>query len=586
MTLELSVTGALTLAEVEAVAMGDAGPQVALSRYARTRLADMRQAAMAALAANPGRPIYGFNRGFGSNALFPVDQSEAVELQQKLILSHTANVGPCAPAEVVRAAMLLRAQSLAVGRSTVRPELVERLLALLNARVTPAVPRFGSVSASGDLSPLSHIAVVLMGKGRVLLDQQGRAAFGAETIDTPTYLQKAPQFGLPVFEPIALDMKEGLALNNGCQYSAAWAILAAMRMRRLLETATITTALGVQAMLGSGGPFRKELHALRRHPSAQQVAQWVYDLIGAGYPLRDTTESEKVEFDGDIQDPYNLRCAAQILGPCLDLITRAETTLTQEANSVTDNPIDLNEGPENYNLDKIVSGGHFHGMPIAVDAYGLLQAAGIMARLSNMRCARYVDARRNKGLGPQVRGDHGRPTESGLQVAEYATAGLCNHIWALAAPSHLMSISTDSGQEDHVSMAANVAMRAYEASERLAEILAVELAFASQALSVRAAQGAVATRAIDPELGPELPAPQTATWRGAARTVNVEKRWSTPLQGGHFTPSALTAGVIAKMREVFPPVAADRELAWDIMALAEKVASGEIAKACGLFARH
>lgn len=223
-----------------------------------------------------------------------------------------------------------------------------------------------------------------------------------------------------------------------------------------------------------------------------------------------------------------------------------------EASSVTDNPIDLNSAADaNYDVDLITSGGHFHGMPLAVDAYGLLQAAGIMARVSNMRCARIVDAQRNKGLGPQVRGASTDPTESGLLIAEYTTAGLCNQIWGMAMPSHLMSVSTDSGQEDHVSMGASVAIRAYEAAERLAQILAIEMAFASQAELVRAENPAEVAKAV--KLG----------------------------RAGQ--------GALSKIREAFPPWVrgGDRELTWDIENLAEQVLSGEIAQATGYgFERH
>jgi histidine ammonia-lyase len=277
----------------------------------------------------------------------------------------------------------------------------------------------------------------------------------------------------------------------------------------------------------------------------------VFELL-EGYQFRDVGTDEKYRYDRRFQDPYNLRCAAQALGPCLDLISRAEAAMTIEARSVTDNPIDLNDSLDGYDLDLITSGGHFHGMPLAVETYGLLQAAGIMARLSNQRCVRIVDAVHNKGLGPQVRGAQAKPTESGLMMMEYTSAGLCNHIWGLAQPSHLMSLSTDSGQEDHVSMAANVAMRAFEAAERLAEVLAIELAFAAQAEHVRQAEAGKVAHAL------------------------------APAALGKHTQAALKAVQMA-----FPLVDADRELSWDMMQLAEKVLSGEIVAASGYtFARH
>jgi histidine ammonia-lyase len=522
----LGLDGDLTLNAIEAVAVR--GAKVALAPAARTHLAAFRAAAEHQIAANADKRVYGLNTGFGSNFRDYVSADKLKKLQRNLILSHCAGVGPLAPAPVVRATMLLRAASLALGRSVVRPIVVQTLIDMLNAGVTPAVPRYGSVSASGDLAPLSHIAAVLIGEGKMLTES-------GEAIATGDYLKRNPG----AFRPIELEMKEGLALNNGCQYANAWGALATANMRRLIDAAALATAMHVQAMRGMGRPFRADLHALRPHAGSVQLAAWVFDLL-EGYAFRDVGTDEKFAYDGQIQDPYNLRCAAQALGPCLDLIARAQTTMEIEAQSVTDNPIDLNTGADDYSVDLITSGGHFHGMPIGVDAYGLLQAAGIMARVSNQRCVRIVDRNRNKGLGPQVRGREIDATESGMLIAEYTTAGLCNQIWGLAMPSHLMSMSTDSGQEDHVSMAANVAMRAHEASELLARVIAIELAFAAQAEHVHAELGETRT-ALAHRLAPAL----------------------------------------AEIARTFPPVEDDRELSWEIEALAERVLAGEIAAASG-----
>jgi histidine ammonia-lyase len=584
-TIVLNKGSVLTLVDVAAMAM-NAETRVTLHAGAKSYMADLRAAAEKQLAADPSRRVYGLNTGFGSNFRDYVSPEGLRQLQRNLIVSHCAGMGPPAPREVVRATMLLRARSLAEGQSLIRPIVVETLLDLLNKDIVPSVPAHGSVSASGDLAPLSHIAAVLIGEGAILLDAKGRAAFGAESVDTARYLAEASKRGLPSFTPVTLEMKEGLALNNGCQYSAAWALLAAARMRTLIETAALTTALGVQAMVGMGRPFRADLHALRPHPGAREIAAWIWQLLD-GYAFRDASADDRVAFDGEIQDPYNLRCAPQVLGACLDLIKRAETTLLCEANSVTDNPIDLNTDAASYHLDEITSGGHFHGMPVAVDAFGLLQAAGIMARLSNMRCVRYVDARRNKGLGPQVRGEAPDVTESGLLIAEYTTAGLCNEIWGLAMPSHLMSMSTDSGQEDHVSMAASVAMRAYQAASRLAEVLAIELAYASQAMITRSQNDGLVTRVLDQSLGGETPAPSQSDWGGRRRTIAFEKTWRMSLSGAELAASTLTAPAIAAIRQAFPPVERDREVSKDMMVLAAKVLSGEIADATGFrFARH
>lgn len=533
-TVTLTQTAdALTIESIEAVAEGRA--KVALGASAKQRLADFRAQAESQIQANPEKRVYGLNTGFGSNFKDYVSPEDLKQLQRNLILSHCAGVGDFAPASVVRATMLMRAASLARGHSVARPVVVETLIDMLNNNVTPAVPRFGTVSASGDLAPLSHIAAVVIGEGKVLTGK-------GEALATKDWLKVNPN----AFAPIELELKEGLALNNGCQYSNAWGALAAAMMRRLIEAAALNAALGVEVMRAMGRPFRADLHALRPHQGSQVFASWVFDLLD-GYAFRDASTDTKYAYDRRIQDPYNLRCAAQALGPCLDLIERAERTMTIEARSVTDNPIDLNMSAERYDLDLITSGGHFHGMPIAVDAYGLLQAAGVMARISNLRCARMVDAARNKGLGPQLRGPDPNPVQSGLMILEYTTAGLCNQIWGLAMPSHLMSLSTDAGQEDHVSMAANVGMRAFEAAQHLAHIFAIEMAFVAQADHVRA-------------------------------TNPAEK----PVATGKRTGDALK-----KIREHFPLVEADRELTWDIEVLAERVLSGEIAQASGFrFGRH
>jgi len=532
-TITLKHDGELSLADIEDVAHGRA--QVALDGATRALVAAFRTSAVEQLKARPEKRVYGVNTGFGSNYKDFVSPEDLKRLQRNLIVSHCAGVGEPAPAPVVRATMLLRAASLARGRSVVRPVVIETLIEMLNNGVTPVVPRDGSVSASGDLAPLSHIAAVVIGEGKVLT-----AAGPVRTAEAGAK-----------FTPIELDMKEGLALNNGCQYTNAWGALAAARMERLVDAAALSAALHVQAMRGMGRPFRADLHAMRRHAGSVTFARWVFDLLD-GYTFRDVDTDTKFAHDGVIQDPYNLRCSAQALGPCVELIQRARRTMEIEASSVTDNPIDLNSAADAaYDVDLITSGGHFHGMPLAVDAYGLLQAAGIMARVSNMRCARIVDAQRNKGLGPQVRGANTDPTESGLLIAEYTTAGLCNQIWGLAMPSHLMSVSTDSGQEDHVSMGANVAIRAYEAAERLAQILAIEMAFASQAELVRAENAAEAKKPV--ALG------------------------------------RATLGALSKIREAFPPWVrgGDRELTWDIENLAQRVLSGEIAQATGYsFERH
>ncbi len=567
-TVELAHTHRLSLEAVAAVA---AGAPVALAAPTRALLAE-RRAQIEAYVATTAQPAYGFNRGFGSNVRDKVDPERLKRLQVNLIRSHAVGVGTPAPVEVVRATMLLRAQSLVRGHSGVRPAVVEQLLAFLNAGITPLVPQLGSVAASGDLTPLSHIALALIGEGEVIVAGQRLGAAEA--------LQAAG------IAPLELEMKEGLALNNGVQFTAAFGALATLRLETLLRTAAVCTAVTAQVMLGADTPFRADLHALRPHPGSVRLARWIHALM-AGSPLREAHRPYAI--DGEIQDPYNLRCAAQILGPCWQLAERARDTLETEFQSVTDNPILLQAGEHRDDgtpwgtwsgkMVEIVSGGHFHGMPLAVDLYGLLQALGILTSLTNARCQRYVDADRNKGLGPQLKWPGAdrdlsddpellaeRATRSGMMLAEYATAGLANWIWGQALPSHLMSLPTDSGQEDHVSMGVNVAIRAYEAMPRAAEALAIELAYAAQAAALRREMRHLPSRAA-----PDTP--------GAGKTPVTW--YPIPEEARRLSPAG-EAAVAAVQRHV-PPVIEDRVLSDQFRALGEAVLVGEIAEAVGPF---
>ncbi|MEQ1930333.1 MAG: aromatic amino acid ammonia-lyase [Parvularculaceae bacterium] len=595
----------LTLDQIHAVAC--AFERVELAGPARALLQHRRDAIVKAVRADPSRPLYGFNRGFGSNVrdAMPADQLET--LQRNLILSHATCVGDPAPVAVVRAAMLLRARSLARGHSSVRPEVVEALVALLNARITPVVPMLGSVSASGDLAPLSHIALAMIGEGDVIVTD----AKGRETRKRAAAALKAAGIA-----PLKLEMKEGLALNNGCQYATAWTALAAHLMRRLIDTAAIATAFTGQVMFAADTPYRRDLHALRPHPGAQRIAERVSKLFEKS-PIRDF--HRRFDVDGEVQDPYNLRCAAQVLGACEDLVARAVRTVEIEANSVTDNPIDVSPHGQTPTAEDIVSGGHFHGMPVAVDAYGLIQAAGIAARLINMRCVRYTDAARNRGLGPQLKwpGDGSKPpekvakgrtkdrlaTENGMLIPEYVSGGVANWIWGLAMPSHLMSVSTDSGQEDHVSMAANVAIRAHDAALRLSEALAIELAYAAQAAAIRKVRLELKARPLvsEDDLGEAgvpregvRPVDITPALEKLARrdpdafeaismpTVETcERVWWRQMGAKDARLSPACERVCAEVARHFPLVDRDRYMAEDFARLAGAVRAGAIQEAAG-----
>lgn len=563
----------LRISDVMAVANGGAA---ALCQKTRAMLAARRQE-IVEFVKKANRPAYGFNRGFGHNVDVPVASENLAELQLSLIRSHSSGLGPIVPVPTVRATMLLRAHSLAQGHSGVRPEVVEAILAMLNSNVTPAVPRFGSVGASGDLAPLSHIALALMGEGECVVD--------GKCVATMKLFQER---GLTA---LTLEMKEGLALNNGVQFSNALGIIAVNDLRQLLRSATLATALTSQVMLGSDSSYGEELMALRPHPGAQVIARWLRNLI-KGSPLREA--HRPYEVDGEIQDPYNLRCAPQILGACHELIEEAAQTFEREANSVTDNPLVLANLQDSNRFNDIVSGGHFHGMPVAIRLYSLVQSMGVMARLSNMRCVRFVDQARNKGLGSDLiwpaLSDAQKSVSSGMMIPEYASAALTNEIWGLAMPSHLFSLSTDAGQEDHVSMSATLGMRVHDMLPRLSEILAIELAFAHQAAEIRkqlptipsklkAAKisDAVLTKIkqIEENLAQELKS-QTSTTRFIPK-LDVSFTYSLTPKDRNLSPVSESA--LAAISPYFPKVEGDRELSTQLRNLSIAVSSGEIINA-------
>jgi histidine ammonia-lyase len=563
------------------------GSRVRLASEAREMLSQRRKQ-VADFVDQFDEPAYGFNRGFGHNVHLKVDPDKRNELQVNLIRSHSCGVGEPAPSEVVRGAMFLRAVSLARGYSGVRPEVVEQLVDLLNADIVPVVPRLGSVSASGDLAPLSHIALALLGEGEVIWRGQRQSAKTALDANG--------------IAPLQLEMKEGLALNNGVQYSTAYGVWCLERMDRLLKTAVIASALSAQVMLGADTPFRKDLHRLRPHRGSVRVAGWLFNLMSDS-PLRES--HRRFDVDGEIQDPYNIRCAPQILGACADLLERARETFATEAASVTDNPIILKAGAEfekaghnsaqtflDHHVD-IVSGGHFHGMPIAIDIYGMLQACAIMGRLSNMRAVRYVDGHRNKGLGGDLKwhgsleilekwemvkkwaDDNGtkwpddfqahiddlrrrkediekeQAISSALMIPEYVSASLTNWIWGSCMPVHLFSLSTDAGQEDHVSMAANVVTRLHDTLPRLAEVLAIELAYAAQAAALRKQMRCIPSRL---------------------------HHWH-PLEADQLQLNAVGEAILTEVGRIFPLVERDRPMADNISRLGDAVLDGTIIRA-------
>ncbi|MDP3481283.1 MAG: aromatic amino acid ammonia-lyase, partial [Desulfoprunum sp.] len=310
--------------------VGRHGAQVVLAPATRTMLAERRQQIEQSIS-EQAFPAYGFNRGFGHNVDLAVRDELLSDLQENLIISHAVGMGQPMDEEVVRIAMLLRANSLARGFSGIRPELVEAIIALLNAGITPVVPEYGSVGASGDLAPLSHIALALLGRGSVMVNDL--------TLPASEALKRA---GLA---PLRLEMKEGLALNNGVQVMNALGLIACDRLKTLLKTAAVSSALTAQVMLAPDTYFRPDFQAVRSHPGALRIADWIWKIMQDS-PIRMAHRDFKD--DGQVQDPYNIRCAAQILGAAHDLISQAEKTLIIEANSATDNPILLPDQDGRY----------------------------------------------------------------------------------------------------------------------------------------------------------------------------------------------------------------------------------------------
>ncbi|WP_319467873.1 aromatic amino acid ammonia-lyase [uncultured Pseudodesulfovibrio sp.] len=563
MNITIDHTAQLTLDDIMAVAKG--GAKAVLAESTKALLA-ARRGQIESSIIDQEFPAYGFNRGFGHNVDLSVKAEHLADLQENLIISHAVGAGDPMDETVVRITMLLRANSLARGYSGIRPELVQAILDMLNAGITPVVPELGSVGASGDLAPLSHIALALIGRGKVI--------FEGETLPTEVAFKRAN------LKPIKLAMKEGLALNNGVQFMNGIGLYCCHRLKTLLKTAAVNSALTAQVMLAPDTYFRADFHAVRPHPGAQHVADWIWRLMQDS-PIRNAHRDFKT--DGQVQDPYNIRCAAQILGTAHDLITQAETSLLIEANSATDNPILLPD--ENGNHVDVVSGGHFHGMPVAVQVYNLMQATGIMASLSHQRSVRFVDPNRNKGLGRDLKwpglSEDEKAISSGMMMLEYASASLLNSLWGDAMPSHLFNISTNSGQEDHVSMGTGLAVRLMHTLPKASHILSIELAYILQAVAIRKKLDTIPTEAELPEWVTDelidLKGRMNGHGEGVRFDANVIREH--PLSDEEKTLSPACEALFATVTEkkLFPIVEHDRYLSEDIAGLAKFLSNGGVA---------
>jgi histidine ammonia-lyase len=414
-----------------------------------------------------GRPVYGVNTGFGIFSDRTIPPADSARLSRNLILSHAVASGPALPAEVVRAAMLIRANTLAIGHSGVRPVIVETLLEMLNRGVTPEVPSQGSMGSSGDLAPLSHLALVFTTDEADLDEESGWAEYRGQRMSGKAAMQAA---GLP---RLILGPKEGLAMNNGATFSAAIAALAIADAAHLLAVAEISLAMSLEAMLGVSAAFDPRLHAARHQPGQIQVARRVLEL---------TRGSSLLDAAGRIQDAYSLRCAPQVQGPASDTLNYVSMVIEREINAATDNPLLFGPG-------EAISGGNFHGEPVgmAMDFLGI--AVAEVGAISERRTYRLTDGNLNSGLPPMLVDHPGAAgLNSGLMMPQYTAASLVLENQTLTHPDTVHSLPTSGGQEDHNANSMTAARHTRAILENVAQILAIEVFCAARALDLRLRQ--------------------------------------------------------------------------------------------------
>ena len=515
------LTGAdLTIDDVEAVARR--GTSVALDADARGRIDEARAVIEALVSA--GEVVYGVTTGFGDLASTFVPPADTERLQENLLMSHAAGVGAAFPREIVRAMLLLRANTLALGHSGCRPLIVDRLITFLELGLHPVVPEQGSVGASGDLAPLAHLALPLIGRGQVELHGQVVPALVA-----------LREVGM---EPLTLLAKEGLALLNGTQMMTAIGALLAADADRLARTASVAAAMSVEAVLGTDVAFAAAYQLARPHPGQVAVAaemRWL--LRDSGLQQRHHGVAHKV------QDPYSLRCVPQVHGAVRDALDHLGRVLDIELNSATDNPLVFPDGgvadAETIATGggRVISGGNFHGEPVALALDFAKLAIAELGSISERRTALLVDARLNGGLPPFLAAASG--LDSGMMIYQYTAAALASENKVLAHPASVDTIPTSANQEDHVSMGSIAARHARVVLEHVERIIAIELVVAAQALELRvatmdgAAPGAGVAEALarvrarirhldgDREPGPDLAAATALVREGALADLAV-----------------------------------------------------------------
>jgi histidine ammonia-lyase len=493
----------LSLEDVVAVAGGAA---VELSAQAAARMRAARAVVEAKVAA--GEIVYGVTTGFGGLANVRIPPDAAAALQNAIVRSHATAVGPTLSREEARAMLALRAHVLALGRSGVRVDLVERMVDMLNRDLVPVVPEQGSLGASGDLAPLACLALPLIGEGEVLA--------GGRRMPARRALAEA---GL---EPLSLEAKEGLALVNGTQGMVAVGILAAQRATALAKAADVTAAMTIEACLGTAVAFDERLQALRPHAGQAASAANLRRLLAGSEIGASHRDSDHL-----VQDAYSLRCTPQVHGALRDVLGFVDGVLRTEASSVSDNPIVLAESGE------VLSGGNFHGQPVAVALDALALATVPVASISERRLFRLLDVTKSNGLPPFLVRDSG--VNSGFMLAQYTAASLVSESKTLAHPASVDSIPSSAGQEDHVSMGMTAARHAREIVSNAEVVVAIEALAAAQGLDLRAPLAAApGTRAardavrevvpfldVDRTLGPDIEA-AVALVRGGGLVTAAE----------------------------------------------------------------
>jgi histidine ammonia-lyase len=507
------------VAPAEVVAVARHGVTV---RIAEDALVEVRRtrAVIEALADDP-QPHYGVSTGFGALATRHIPTPLRTQLQRSLIRSHAAGSGPAVEREVVRALMLLRLSTLATGRTGVREIVLRTYADLLNAGITPIVHEYGSLGCSGDLAPLAHCALAVMGEGTVH-DHQGRVRPAAEALE---------EAGIT---PVVLAEKEGLALINGTDGMLGMLIIALHDLDNLVTAADISAAMSVEGLLGTDDVFADDLQRLRPHPGQAASAANLRRLL-AGSAIRESHRTPSTEPGGctRVQDAYSLRCSPQVAGGARDTMTHARTVAEIELASAIDNPVVTPDG-------RVESNGNFHGAPIAYVLDFLAIVVADLASIAERRTDRFLDRSRNNGLNPFLAEDPG--VDSGHMIAQYTQAAIVSELKRLAAPASVDSIPSSAMQEDHVSMGWSSARKLRRAVDGLTRVLAIELLTAARGLELRA---------------PLTPAPATAAVIGALRAAGAPApgpdRWLAP-EIETAVQLVASGGVVAAAESVTGPL--------------------------------